>query len=562
MVFEYNKMSISKIASITGYSLLFLVIIFIISGIFLTIYFNKKIIESVKEQVSESTQGKYALVLDGLTINILTHSITINNLTIAPTGKEISAKAQYVFKAKVLRIIDFSIMPYLRKRDLIIDRVEFEEPQISIFQGIERMPMKKTDSTSTNFSLYTIFSKKMNSISIGQIDVMNSKFNIYKHGTDTLSVLSTNDNSISIKNFRVNSETNKNSRLFLAEKFEIVMNNVSYHLGNGLYTLYGKSIHASYIDSSLIVDSLQLIPNFSKKEFADVAGRQISRVKIISSKVNFQKMDVKLFFEYNWLVIHKVELTACAMDIYRDNTLPLKHIVRPSIQAMLKSLPFYVAVDTIEMKNGEAIYEVLNPGTVSLGKFSLNRINATITGVQNDTSTYSEKNYISLKLNANFQNQGKFFETFTFPLNTTKEFFYCSGSLTSMPMASFNSLLLPAKQISIISGQLDHASFSFAAHENSADGTMKFMYHDLKVEVMNKNNLKNGIKVKLKTFLMNKLIIKESNPGKNGIVRISTIHVEHNPYRYFTYYSIQAMLSGVAPAIEGGKMIKVFQKKK
>jgi len=550
-----------KFIRVSGYVLLFFILVFVISAITLNVYFNKKIVENAKEQISKATHNEYALSLDGLSINLFNNTITIKNLTIAPSKIETHSKAQYVFKAKVLRIIGFSILSYLKKHDLLIDRVEFEEPQIAIFQGYERLPKKNKDSPEKNFSLYTAFSKTLNSVSIGYIDIMNSRFNIYKNGTDSSSVFSTNNNSISIKNFTVNSETDKKNRLFFAEKFEVVMNTFSYNFGSGLYTLFGKRLYASYVDSTLIVDSLKLVPNFSKKEFADAAGHQISRVKIISSKVSFQKMDVKLFFEYNWLVIHKVDIAGCFIDVYRDNSLPLKHIVRPCIQAILKGLPFFVAVDSIEMKNGEAVYEDLNPDLISTGKISINKISAIITGVQNDTSSYSKKSSIKAKFDGYFMNKGKFIETFTFPLNTTNEFFYCSGSLTNMPMTAFNPMIQRTKHISIKSGQLDKASFSFVANENSSNGKMKFMYHDLKIEPMNKSEEKVGLIAKLKKFLLNKLIIKDSNPGKNGLVRVSKIHAEHNPYRFFPYYSIQSILSGIAPAIEGKKMVRRIQKK-
>lgn len=555
-------MTMRKVFRVFSYILLFFGSFIIISGIILNVYFNKKLVENIKKQVSESTHNEYVLSIDGLSINILTNIITVNNLIIAPSQKKSQSKAQYVFKAKILRIIDFSIISYLKGHDLLIDRVEFEEPQISIFQGFEPLPNKKLHSSSTNFSLYDSFSKKLNSISIGHIDIMNSKFNIYKNGIDTLSVFATNDNSISIKNFRVNSETDKKNRLFFAEKFEIVMNNYSYHLGNGLYTLYGKSLYASYIDSTLIFDSLQLVPNFTKKEFADEAGQQISRVKIVSSKVKCQKMDVKLFFEYNWLVIHKVDLTGCVIDVFRDNTLPLKPIVRPSLQALVKNLPFFVSVDTIEMKNGEVAFEVLNPGVPSTGKITISKMNAIIVGVLNDTSSYSDDQSIKAVLNGYIFNQGRFHEKYLFPLKATKEFFYCSGSLSSMPLALFNPMIEHTKHIVIKSGHLDSLNFSFVARDNSSNGTMKFMYHNLKIEVMNKDGGKMRLKDKFKTFIANKLIVKDNNPGKDGIVRISKIYAVHNPYRFFPYYSMQSILSGIEPAIGGEKTVKLLHKKK
>lgn len=555
-------MRISKVKQILGYVLLFFIGLFIIVGVLLNVYFNKKLIENLKERISESSHGRYVLSVDRLSINILTYTITVDNLIIAPSKLATSPKAQYVFKAKVLRVIDFSIMPYLKGRDLLINRVEFEEPQISIFQGANRMPVKEKTNPDDNFSIYTAFSKKLNSISIDHIDIMNSKFNIYKNGIDTLPFFSTNDNSISVKKFNVNSETDQQNRLFFAEKFEIVLNKFSYHLANGLYSMHGKSLYASYLDSILIVDSLRLVPNFTKKKFANEAEQQISRVEFISSKVKCKTMDVKSFFENNWLIIHKIEIAGCSIDVYRDNTLPLKRIIRPSLQRIVKNIPFFVSVDSIEMNDGELSFEVLNPEANSTGKLTANKMNAIITGVQNDTSSFSDDQRIKAVIDGYIFNQGRFRQNFTFPLKSTKEFFYSSGKITAMPMALFNPIIEPAKHILIKSGQLDSVNFSFVANENSSEGTMKFMYHDLKIEVMNKKVAKNGFKEKLQTIAANNLIVKNNNPNKDGVIRISKIYAKRNPYRFFVFYSMQSILSGIEPAIEGEKKAKWMQKKK
>lgn len=555
-------MKISPITSIAGYILLFFALIFLISGILLNVYFNKKVIENIQGQITDATQGKYALTIEGLTINLFTNTITVQNLVIAPVKIESTLKAQYIFKAKALKIIDFSILYFIKDRALLIDRIEFEEPQISIFQGYEKIPMKKKNIPENNFSIYNTISKNLNSLSINSIDIMNSKFNIYKNGIDTLPVFSTNDNSISVKKFSVNSETDQQNRLFFAEKFEIVLNKFSYHLANGLYSMHGKSLYASYLDSILIVDSLRLVPNFTKKKFADEAEQQISRVEFISSKVKCKTMDVKSFFENNWLVIHKIEIAGCSIDVYRDNKLPLKRIIRPSLQSIVKNLPFFVSVDSIEMNDGELSFEVLNPDANSTGKLTVNKMNTIITGVQNDTSSFSDDQSIKAVISGYIFNKGRFRQNFTFPLKATKEFFYSSGKITAMPMALFNPIIEPAKHILIKSGQLDSVNFSFVANENSSEGTMKFMYHDLKVEVMNKKIANNGFKEKLQTIAVNNLIVKNNNPGKNGVIRISKIYAQHNPYRFFVFYSMQSVLSGISPAIEGERKAKWMQKKK
>lgn len=553
-----KKIPIFKIFEISIYILLF----FVFFGMWLGVNLNKKIISTAKLWVSESTNDMYTFSLDKLKIDLLNHTITLNNLIIAPTKKEILSKTKFVIQIKVLRIIDFSILSYLKGHNLVIDRVEFEEPRISVYQGSEQLPKSKILFPENKISIFSIFKKKLNSISIGHMDVINSRFNMYKSNTDSVSFFSTNDNSLSVVKFIVNSETDKSNRLFSAEKFEMVMNKFSYHSDNGLYILYGKRAYASYLDSVINIDSLQLIPMFSKKEFGNKAGRQISRAKIISSKVKGYKVDVKLFLECNRLNIHRVEIEECAFDVFRDNRLPLASILRPSLQALVKNIPFVLSVDSIELKKGEVAFEALNPSIISRAKISLNKMDAIITGIQNDSSTYTSDQSIKAFVNGYVLNQGKFSEIYTFPLKATKELFYCSGTLTSMPMASFNSMLRSNKNVFVTSGQLDFVSFSFVAYANSSKGTMRFMYHDLKVEAVNKSSKKGRIKEKLKSFLMNELVIRDSNPGKDGLVRTSEIYTKHNPYRFFLNYSMQSILSGIAPVIEDKKNAKRLLMKK
>ncbi len=557
-----KKFIIPKGVRIACYILLFFIGLFACAAIYVNVYLDKKVIEFLEQRVSESTHGEYALSVDNFTVQLLAQNIVITNLVVAPTGKAAPGRVQYVFKAATIKFIGFSIFSYLKNNNLMINRVEVEKPEISIFQGKERLQNKISDIDAPRFSIYAMFSKKLNSVSIGQIDIINSRFTIYKSSTDTLPVFCTNENTMSIKNFNINALTDKNKSLFDAEKMEMVMNKFSYHLDNGLYTMYGNSLHVSYLDSLLTIDSLQLVPIFSKKEFATEAGRQVSRVKIIAAKVEMQKMDVKLFFEYNWLVIHKVELDGCLIDVFRDNTLALAPIVRPSVQAMIKDLPFFVKIDTVEMKNGETVFQMRNPGQDMAGKITVTNMNVTITGVQNDTTLYSDKSSIIAKVTGKLLNESKFNLNYIFPLKARKEFFYCSGSLAAMDMTVFNPLTQNVKHLLIKSGKLDSASFAFTAGEFTSSGTMKVIYHDLDVEVMNKEGETSKLKEKIRTMVVNALIVKDSNPGKDNVVRISPIHAEHNPYRFFMNYSVQSILSGIAPSMVNEKRVRMFKKNK
>lgn len=552
-------MAISKIIRITSYSILFFSVFFILIATLFNNYLNKKLGESLKKQISESTHHEYQLSFDKLSVNLFNQSINVSNLIIAPSKKETEIKTQYFFKTNNLRIINFSIISYLKDNSFLINKVEFEKPQISIFLSAKRFPINTTNNKN---SLYTTISKKLNSISINHINISNSIIIIYKNRSNTTPIFSSNNNSISIKKFLIDSITDKKNRLFFAEKFEVIMNKFYYHFSDSLYSLHGKRLYASYTDSILIIDSLKLIPNFSKKEFATKAGRQTSRTEMLSSKIICKKMDVKSFFEFNTLFIHKVELLGNTIDVFRDNTVPLAHIVRPSLQSIIKKVPFFISVDTIEMKNAKLVFEVLNPGTFSKGKISINKMNVIVSGIKNDTLLYNDNQHIKILVTGYVYDKGKFTETLTFPLKDTNKLFSCSGSITSMPLSVFNSIIRPFKNASFSSGQLDSASFSFIAYQNSSSGIMKFAYHNLTVDLLNKFGKKTGLKEQFKSLVANKFIIKSNNPESDGKIRVSKIYAKHNRYRYFINYSMQSILSGIEPTIMGNKKIKWLKDRK
>jgi hypothetical protein len=332
---------------------------------------------------------------------------------------------------------------------------------------------------------------------------------------------------------------------------ELTMNTFSYQIQNGLYTLHGKKLYASSTDSSLIIDSIQLMPNYSKKEFHKVVGGQTTRLTATAYSIQMQQLDMQSLLETNTLVIKKIELKTVLFDAYRNNTLPLQKINKPSLQTIVKEIPFYVSIDTIQVTDGTIKFEVYNPGETTTGKIFISNVNGSITGIQNDTLLYTSNSKIEANLMGDLMNQGKLKEQYSFPLKDTNVLFYCSGSITAMPLSSFNPILEQAKHLSIKSGQIDAASFSFIAYENFSSGTMVFNYHDLKVEQVGTKNDDGYLKGKLKTFLLNKFIISDSNPSKKGITRTTVLQMPNNPHRYFLNYATQTILNGVELSVKG-----------
>jgi len=542
-----------------------LIVLIVLSVILLTAgllnsYLSKRVLSSLKERVEEGSHGEYTIAVDELSVHILDRSVTIENLIVAPTEKNITAKkAGYVIKASSLKVIGFSLIPYFKNKDLKITSIQFDKPEISIFQKQGKSLVEPKDSLSEPFSLYEMIAAKLNSLSIDKIDIDNAKINIYRSSVDTIALLSAKENSVSIRKFTVDARNDHTDHLFSAEKFEIIMNSFSYHLPDGMYTVFGKRLYTSYIDSVISVDSFQLVPNFPKKEFGKKLGKQTSRVSIVSSTVNFTDIDVKHFLEQNSFIAGKLSLKGFIIDVYRDNNVPLAKVVRPSLQSMIRDIPIFVSIDTIEMFDATAQYEDLAQGATASGIMTFDKINGTITGIISDSSFYTDKSEIKASINAVFMKEGSFSATYHFPLNTRDEMCYCSGYMNSMSIMALNPLLESTKGISVKTGNIDSMKFKLNTNGIYSDGAMTMAYHGLSVKILSEEKGKH-LQTKLKNFVANEFIIKESNPGKDGNLRTVHIGVQKNQYRYFPYFFMQSLLSGIAASLEGEKKARFLKR--
>ncbi|HEX8515471.1 MAG TPA: DUF748 domain-containing protein [Bacteroidia bacterium] len=551
---KYTKLRLFAIVSLILLTIVVLAL-FLVNG-----FISKKVLVALKERVSAGSHGEYVLTVDDLYVNIFSRSVNLENIVIAPVRKNISKyKAGYVLKANSLKIVGFSLLSYFKTKDLRISSIQFNDPHIAIYQKQHR-GIKPKEVVLEDFSLFEIISPSLRTLVIDEIDIENSHFSIYKGSEDTTALLSSADNSISIRNFVISEESEGRDNLFTADKFEIVMNRFSYHLPGNMYTLSGKKLYTSYTDSIIRIDSFQLVPAYPKKEFGKMAGRQTTRAAITSSVIKFGHIDVKRFLEQNSFIARNLTLEGFYIDAYRDNNIPLEQVERPSVQAIVRTIPFEIAIDSILLVNASAVYEDLAQGAQVTGIMSLEKINGTITGFHNDTASYNENSKITASLDALFMKQGAFRAQYVFPLNTREEKCFCKGSMAAMPIKIIEPLTAPTKGVYIKSGQLDSMTFSFSTDGRRSDGRMSMAYRDLTVNVNPDNKDDKTFRAKLTTAIANKIILINSNPGRNGEFRTVNMGVEKNLYRYFPYFFMQSLLSGITASVQGEKKSKFLKR--
>jgi hypothetical protein len=259
-------------------------------------------------------------------------------------------------------------------------------------------------------------------------------------------------------------------------------------------------------------------------------------------------MNVTTFFERFWFIAGLAKIKGLSISAYRDKNDLRKPGKAVSVRHLLKKIPFYTILDSMQIENARVTYEEVAEGAELPGIILFNHISALLTGVTTDSAFYSKYSFLELNSSSKLMNEGRLTVRMRFPLNTGEMVFHCSGKLTEFPMKAMNPMLTPAERISIKGGMTDSMIFSFDANNKESKGIMKFVYHDLKIEFLNKNE-KTGILQDFLAFLTHQFILKEDNPAGKKPVRVTQIRYRRDPSRFMFNYSWKSLLSGIKPAI-------------
>lgn len=522
-------------------------------------YINHHLAEDLEERVKSETKGKYKLNIETAAVSFFRSAIRLDNISLEPVACNTCFSQTVRLKADYISLTGVNIIKLLQHRSVFASNLDVGALDIRIYRSAEN---SKPDTAGARLSLYRILSPKVNEVRVGQIDITDTRLHVYKGISDTAAILGSNDNDIHIHNFMVNKTADSLGNLFLAEKFNMTMRSFAYKLNNDLFWLRGKKMSVNYNDSLIRIDSLFLDSRYSKQEIGKAAGKRVGWTNLKMNGIELSGINPDLFLERNWLVSRKLEIGGMDLEMYVDMNLPHKHETKPTVQEIVKDIPFTLRIDTIRLNSSNFVYSMLQAGAQRPGAITLTKLTGRLTGVTND-STPGAKHKMTMMLKTYFMNEGLIHATYVFPLNTRKEVFECSGSVGAMSLIKTSEVLKRIANISIRKGELDSVRFSFRTDGDKAVGWMKFMYHDLEIDLVKENAEKQKLREKLLTFFANEFIVKDRNPDNGGQIRVTGIDYKRDPTRYLFFNSWKALQTAILPAIglKNANLIKNNAKK-
>jgi hypothetical protein len=288
------------------------------------------------------------------------------------------------------------------------------------------------------------------------------------------------------------------------------------------------------------VDSLKIIPQYPKAEFAKRVGYETDRLDCVFPAIEFDGINYESFLHNNTLAIHQVSLSFL-ISVYRDKRINDLRKYKPLPDSLMRELPFALLIDSIRVEDSQVIYEEVAESAEASGKVHFRKLNAMIYDISNRAETA-----MHLRAHARFMNDGEINIRGSFS-NSDKPHFL-EGSLRNFKLPRINQMLMPATGLSIESGKLDLMKFAFWYNDHHSDGELLLNYRDLKFQSLRENKDDETVPNFVKTLLINAFIENDLDKNDPRPKHEGDIHFVRDQNKFIFNFWWKSLLSGLKAA--------------
>jgi hypothetical protein len=244
---------------------------------------------------------------------------------------------------------------------------------------------------------------------------------------------------------------------------------------------------------------------------------------------------------YKGLSIHEIVIDNPNVSIFKDNTKPVDKKRLPIyFGQQVKNLPIPLWIGHVQANNVH-LTNLERKRDSSYAKVTIHRGTAVAKNITNRTT----QNSLALSASAFIENKVHF--NLTLDFSYSKPEFTMNGKLEKFKLQDLNSLIQAYTPAKISEGIADEIAFSGKVFRTHSSGTMKFLFHDLSVDLDLPKKAK--WKSSVIAFAAN-TVLSSSNPGSATLPpRVVQFRAERNMNKGFINIVIKSVLSGLKETI-------------
>lgn len=581
-----------------------LLLLILIAGFFLYTNLNRLLSEALHNSFNNNAMSDvYELKFENLSVNLFDKNIKVYNVVMQPLTKPLKSypyiNSSFKMTTKKLALENVNITDLLRAGTLKLERILIDQPEIEaningdvpIFFPLNdtTIQIDKTEKKKAIVA-FSLLEFKLINASIRTVNTAaNREFNLKKLtiSLDNLfvdqhsgmDILSYKDVELSIENLE-GSMKKEALRHFTIKNFELKIDSLHiqktidtliYHFrdfntnlgaldietADSIFHLALEDFQVSYKNKTIQMNNVLFKPNISQAAMQKKHSYQNTQFSGTVGTLKITDIDFDSILYKRKILIDKITIDRVKAEIFKDKTKPLDKNRFPEYLAQqIKSIPIPLLVKQVNVTNASLLNTEKKVDS-TYAKVNLNRVSVVV------------KNITTLPTNKKLTLSGTAFLANKVPFNLNLGFDYLKPEFSidvtfkKFNMPDLNPVVKAYTPATIFTGTCDGITISGTAFKTYSTGTMKFLYHDLNVDLALKKKsqwLNNTL-----SFVANSVVANANPAAANLPTREVNFHVDRDMNKGFINIVIKSALNGLKETMvmnkENKKAYKEAKKK-
>lgn len=329
------------------------------------------------------------------------------------------------------------------------------------------------------------------------------------------------------------------------EWIEAEIDNFRQSKKGSLHTFAAKTLIYNSREEHLEVDSFQVVPKYTKSDFARIAKIQKTRLDVLLPKIIFDGIKHNRLISQSTLEVSKIRIPKPIVHAYRDKRYPfVRDWIMPMPIEGIRRLPFTLDIDSILIDRADIAYEEFSEkGLPVTGTITFNKLDASFAGLNTAIRQPDKKTFCTLVADCKVMDNGVLHATFKLPLSATVNY-EAYGNVRNMNLKSLNPALGNLTRVEISDGTLNDLRFNFSYNDDVSTGEVLINYKDLKLQALKKEK-RNHETNKLLTAAINAIIKSDKDKSVDKSKRTGVIDIERDKKRFVFQFWWKSLLDGL-----------------
>ncbi|MES1218578.1 MAG: hypothetical protein ABUT20_23950 [Bacteroidota bacterium] len=511
--------------------------------------------DKLETAIREKTNGLYKIHYDSLEMDEIAGHLSVSNVHLVYDSnkyKELEKQGKAPSMLLDIQIPGIEATGVKTPRALIENEIvgsklEIIDPVISIMY-----------THANSDSLRVVPPKEVYEQILGSLDLIQVDTLIIRGAQITTSNLRTKriaaqiqDVSAIMIDVKVDSTSSTDTtRLLFAKQVGISCGKASWESVNKLYNYSADSLSVSSVSQDVRIKNIRVSPMLNEDAFVNALPTQDDRFDFSINNIRLKNINMLQLFEQN-IKADSMLISSATFKIYRDLARPRDNKNRVGTyphQAIMK-LPVGLNIRKIILQNTFLEYKERNHITRKSGKVQLYNLYASISNFTNDSQAISVNNIMTLNMSSRFLNKTSLNTNWIFYLKNPAGRFDLKGTCGAINATLLNPLTEPMGPAHIKKGIINGIEFNLKGQNNGMGGTVKMLYEDLHVTMLEKDK---GVaeldKKTLASFLAN-IMITNANPKRNDEPRVMQVYLERDINHSIYYLAWKTIFKGLKETV-------------